>query len=57
MTRRTNWLVGVACAAGIVVGGCSQSSMSGDKMTGDKMMEKKGDAMMEKKDGATMEKK
>ena len=57
MTRRMNWLVGVACAAGIVVGGCSQSSMSGDKMTGDKMMEKKGDAMMEKKDGAPMEKK
>lgn len=57
MMQWTNWLVGVVCAVGIAIGGCSQGAMSGDKMMGNTMMEKKSDAMMEKKDGGTMEKK
>ena len=55
-------LVVVALGAGIALGGCAETSMSGDKMmgdkmTGDKMMDKKDGTMMEKKEGQMMDKK
>ena len=46
----------VALGAGMALGGCAETSMSGDKM-GDKMMEKKDAGMMDKKEGTMMEKK
>ena len=49
MGRGTRWMAAMVCAVGIVAGGCSQGSMGGDKMMGDKPMEKKSDSMMEKK--------
>ncbi len=56
MRRKTGqWTMGLMAAvlaAGIVVGGCAEKSMSGDKM-----MDKKDGSMMEKKDDKMMDKK